>query len=747
MIENGGKTNDKADSAETRAEPDGAGEAEPLTNARPEPNVDDAPSSAAGTSEESESATSARWLWLFSGLFFAWNAWRYRHYLIDDAYISLRYARNLAEGHGLVFNLSERVEGYTNFLWTLIGGGALSLGIDGMLAWKLLSVLATAVMLLVVPRLLRPGTSSATSVAASDVTVPAAVWLLGLEAFGYWSTSGMESTAFAALVTLAAWLALVEAEEGRRHGSLLVCAALVLFRPEGPLVCALTRIGAWIFLELPDGEKRWHSLRRHITDGLIVAAVLAAHIAWRLDFYGHPLPNTYYAKVTGGSEQWTNGFINLGQWVRSQPVFALALLLPLLLLPKWQKNGRLLALWSMSAGWVLYVISVGGDFMPFFRFFLPILPLLAAVTSGLLEQVPRRRLTAAALLLLVQAGAGLFDEQNFRAFVAHRTTVVGQDVGRFFNQHLPEDALMAVNTAGAVPYESRRETIDMLGLTDAAIARHPVYVVSPLWAGHRRGWGAYVRSKRPEAVVWYNAAGLAEPHYLGDHQLADDPYFRFFYQQQRQSLDAREEDQVLARFIGAPFGEPPKNASKQAPSNRLAAPDLGLSFEVRERPFQHTLARDATIGLVYFRLRDDAERLWPLLPELADPHAPVDIDRLLATVRARWRAELEPGDAQARLQVEALCEQARRAVAGGDVETAKRLLSQAAARNAAARSPLVYQYVANVATLERDLFLAVQAQREALRLDPDNELYVRNLRSLLSVPYDSFTDRQEKNDS
>src|SRR5438552_16124392 len=37
----------------------------------------------------------------------------------DDAYISFRYARNLVDGLGLVYNAGERVEGYSNFLWTL----------------------------------------------------------------------------------------------------------------------------------------------------------------------------------------------------------------------------------------------------------------------------------------------------------------------------------------------------------------------------------------------------------------------------------------------------------------------------------------------------------------------------------------------------------------------------------------------------------------------------------------------------
>jgi hypothetical protein len=47
-------------------------------------------------------------------LLFVVHAWRFR-FTVDDAFISLQYARNLVEGHGLVFNLGKRVEGYSNF--------------------------------------------------------------------------------------------------------------------------------------------------------------------------------------------------------------------------------------------------------------------------------------------------------------------------------------------------------------------------------------------------------------------------------------------------------------------------------------------------------------------------------------------------------------------------------------------------------------------------------------------------------
>src|SRR6185369_4563880 len=41
--------------------------------------------------------------------------------LLDDAMISMTYAKNLALGHGLVWNQGEiPIEGYTNPLWTIM---------------------------------------------------------------------------------------------------------------------------------------------------------------------------------------------------------------------------------------------------------------------------------------------------------------------------------------------------------------------------------------------------------------------------------------------------------------------------------------------------------------------------------------------------------------------------------------------------------------------------------------------------
>src|SRR5512135_1099654 len=58
--------------------------------------------------------------------------------LTDDAYIFLRYAKNFVEGHGLVFNVGERVEGYSSFLWVIMVSALMKAGVDPVLSVRIL---------------------------------------------------------------------------------------------------------------------------------------------------------------------------------------------------------------------------------------------------------------------------------------------------------------------------------------------------------------------------------------------------------------------------------------------------------------------------------------------------------------------------------------------------------------------------------------------------------------------------------
>jgi hypothetical protein len=229
----------------------------------------------------------------------------------------------------------------------------------------------------------------------------------------------------------------------------------------------------------------------------------------------------------------------------------------------------LACLYVVAAVHVLYAVGIGGDFMPFHRFFVFILPVVAILAAALMRAVVPPSPYRPRLILLLIAGHalwGLATEEPYRALVADRTAVVGERVGLWLAQNLDPTDEIAVNTAGALPYFSKLPAIDMLGLTEPAIAHRPVYVVSPGWTAHRRGWGEYVLQRRPRAVFWYNSAGSRRPHYLSDRELAASPMFRFFYRRERALIPADDRTALVGRFQGTPLGK----------DGTARVPDLGM---------------------------------------------------------------------------------------------------------------------------------------------------------------------------
>lgn len=685
---------------------------------------------------------------------FLWRLWVYRGALIDDAYISLRYGRNWTDGLGFVFNAGERVEGYTNFLWVVLGGWLHRTPWDPMLGLRCVSLLGLGILLW---SCLRAGSRLEDLAGGFEpVTVSVlGVTLLSVESLAYYATTGMETMLFAALSALAFYLACLERGHGNRRddedgarararvrawrrGSVLFFVLLALTRPEGVLLFALSH-GTLMLADLlwrsrigaAEMRRRW---LRSVLDGGLFGLLYGVYFLWRWRYFGDLFPNTYYAKVTGGPEQWHNGWLALKAWGTSHPLFVVVLLVTPLLL--WRHRVRpeipwVGVLWGTTMGWAVYVVSIGGDFMPFFRFWLPTVAPLALLTvwcAWRLQGLRGRRSAVFLVLLVSQTLAGAWDEEDLRAYVAHRTTVVGQHVGQFFAETLPAESLMAVNTVGSLPYESRQPTLDMLGLTDKAIARHPIYVVSPRWAGHRRGWGAYVLSRKPQVVLWYNSAGSVDPHYLGDHQLADLPYFRFFYQAKQAVLPVPEGDDELWTFRGTPLG--------RSDGQPLWLAELGAEVTTDTSWWwERSRVRSADVRLHYFERRGDLDDLW------AYAESP-DLATFLGRVATHWQrrpAQIEV-DSGAASAVQGLCQQALDAIQRGDRAAAKALLSQAIELNRKVQSPLPYQYVANLAYLDGSLFLAVQAQIEALRLDPQNRFYRRNLQALLERPWEGYRD-------
>ena len=405
-------------------------------------------------------------------------------FIQDDAYISFRYAQHLAQGDGLVWNVGEPpVEGYTNFLWTVLLAVPEKLGLDPV-------AFANGVGLLCFVGALLATYALARQFFAQRALALLAVIVLGTNlTFSHYATGGLE-TMLQTLLMTAALALLIGMWTARRWtprglaGLSVLLALAVMTHPDSALLGIVVGPIA-LGYSLRAARSGRDRLARAAALVGPAALIGGAWAVWKLAYYGDLLPNSLYAKV-GAALPLDRGLF-----------FVLVFLYASLLLPIGlvglasvrRLDARRWALLGVVGLWLGYVIRIGGDFMEF-RFMVPILPVLAVQVVGVLfEGVPWSPVRLA-LLAVVLAGP-LFFSQTFpgmpRYFIetideleAHLTAPqqnwlgVGASLGEAFAGE--EGVTIATTAAGAIPYESGLRTVDMLGLNDRWIALNGVPV-------------------------------------------------------------------------------------------------------------------------------------------------------------------------------------------------------------------------------------------------------------------------------
>lgn len=478
-------------------------------------------------------------------LFYAARAY-YVASVDEDTYISLRYARNLMDGNGLVWNPGgERVEGITNLLWTLILAGFSWLSGFGLPAVSLaLGILCGALTLLVAylwcrAEMIAGGFSWR---GATYGALVAPLLLVLAPGFVFYAASGLETPFFALLITggfytLSRARSLLWYAAG---GAMLGAAALT--RPEGALVLAFG-IGACV---LASGSGRVRKVAACALPGL--AIVLTATL-WRLWYYDSPVPNTFFVRAKGLEvlEQWGWPYLAQAALASWFPVAWLLAVGGALL--SWKFLVRNLAVLSLVPVWCAYVMYAGGDYMPAFRLIVPILPAVyvlavagfawiyraipapagASLAKLAVLGLPVVAITAFAVLQLpVQLAA-----ERQHKIDNDRWTEYRRSVGEALESRDP-DALVAANAVGALGYYSDLRILDMLGLNNASIARHGSKDPEQ-FPGHQVGDGRYVLSREPDYIIPYGIKPIyrvdqTAPYFVGDRELASLPEFHAEYE-------------------------------------------------------------------------------------------------------------------------------------------------------------------------------------------------------------------------
>ncbi|MEM6675667.1 MAG: hypothetical protein AAF726_22640 [Planctomycetota bacterium] len=420
------------------------------------------------------------------------RAWSFG-FLADDAFITLRYLRNLLEGEGLVFNPGERVEGYTNFGWLLALAPFGAAGADLVLAARVLGVVCGAGVLFVVAGGARRMSGD------SSFAAPVAVLLVVASApSACWAGAGMETTCFALLAVS------VATTTGWRAGLFAGLAAVT--RPEGLLLGAIA-IGFTAF-----GAPRRERWRAALASALPFVLLVGAHLAFRVTYYGEWLPNTFHAKVGGASHAIVERGVDYLALFARENGGLLLYALPLVGVA-WRRDR---AWWQAFAALVLLaaaVVAVGGDGLPMYRFAVPLVPLWSLLAAAFVADVARVRppVTAGAGAALAAVGIALVSMGPPAQSVQRGRMVAQRDlevpvwsaVGRWLAANASPGESVACVPIGAIGYYSALPLVDMLGLTDAHIARVDV-PAGEGWAGHEKHDGPYVLARRPTYLLLGN---------------------------------------------------------------------------------------------------------------------------------------------------------------------------------------------------------------------------------------------------
>jgi arabinofuranosyltransferase len=462
---------------------------------------------------------------------FAAHAWLYRRFVVDDTYITFRFVQQWWAGNGLVYNIGERVEGYSNFLWIVLLAALNGLGLELLLAAKAAGFVLSATTVLLLARL-----------SMLSGRLPWAALLLAASApFAAWSVGGLETPLVTFLVLASAYAYIQESRSGRGVLSGLWFALLALARPDGLLyagVAGLLHIGDLIAARrLPTRQDGLRLL-------LFFAIVIPYHV-WRIGYYGHLLPNTVYAKSMGGH---LRGYIEGAYYLYTSLTVAggVALILLAVGLASLTARRDVAVRYALAAtaAQALFLVVAGGDWMPVNRFAVHILPLLyLLVEAGWVRFaafLPAWRTQVVAAVIVVQAVVFLVQsaELHWIDGVARTQYIIPAQPLTVPPGMTVPDAVVAVIDAGylvtLLPLTVR--VVDMVGLVDAHIAHLP-----PQFPGGLLGRGDafgkwdpdYVLAQRPDYiqinVVGRDETGALLTNFTGTTLLARHPEFLRHY--------------------------------------------------------------------------------------------------------------------------------------------------------------------------------------------------------------------------
>lgn len=467
---------------------------------------------------------------VFASLTLLAMLFKHRLFFHDDAFISLRYARNLAEHGQVTWNIGEYSEGYTNFLYVLMTAIPIKFGADPALTAQMINIAAVLLLLLIqlrAAKMLLPDDSFALTRAAALVITAAT------PALSIWVLGGLESIVVA-MFAAAGLLALLPATRSQPNTRMLLLAAVAFS------LAVLTRLdiavfvvgaGVGLVLAMPSTFRK-----RLFTVTVVVgipAAVSLIHMGWRFWYYGELLPLTFYAKADIAVAVRT-AFLPVfaAEALPSIIIVVLAAVASVFVLVTRRTTPPFWLLFTPFFVQLLYVAWSGGDHMPGARVLVPLVVPAALLFLTTLQHQSTKTASAVAAfataVIVLPALTATPLKMDPAAFD-------GRIAGVHINQNWPADSTVALHTAGSTPYFATNMTfIDMLGLNDPIIAKRrdvPMLANMQRLPGHAKGDGQYVLDRQPDYIIAGPAPGntVYAPWFLSDVELSQSAEFSRCY--------------------------------------------------------------------------------------------------------------------------------------------------------------------------------------------------------------------------
>ncbi|HTW90481.1 MAG TPA: hypothetical protein VMH22_02090 [bacterium] len=478
------------------------------------------------------------------------------NYTVDDAFITFRYSHNLVDGLGLAFNPGEHVEGFTNFLWMLYCAIPSFLGISVLWFSKVTLMILSAANLFLMVRLFRR-------------VAPNAPWWISLvppgvlalhTSFTLYAVNGIETQLFCFLVLLALYMAAREFDGGGWLSAIFF-GLLFYTRPDGFMFFAITWLARLLFGRKDRSFLIWTS---------VFLAMAAGLTAFRLVYFGYPVPNTFYVKSAGTIKTRVSlwGIRYFRDMFRVAPNW-FYLLLPLAGLAAWRRLSKF-ARFMVFVPYVylVYVLYIGGDVnFPHFRFLLHVLPIMAI--AALFPLLPRDKkakpgralgfgricglvLSLACVVLQLRHSLVVWRSMNatpesrpyryLSLFPLSGSISIYPEIARYLKENCDPGSVVVMQDVGAIPFYSGLKTFDIIGLVNGPLAHYfykmnySDYLIDKLPEERVQEIDKHVRdlvidSVRADYVLYHTESG--DPYDLGYsfhyHGLAYDSRFPDLY--------------------------------------------------------------------------------------------------------------------------------------------------------------------------------------------------------------------------